>query len=92
MPGPIQLQNDEEGQGRVGEFLDDSREFLQDGVEVVGKGAAKLWHGFSSFAIQDNVLEVAVGLMSVVYIYTPTYLHAMLVTETTIESPQHSPP
>jgi len=46
--------------------LEDSREFLEDGVEQVGKRAKKFWQGFSSFAVQDNVLEVAVGLM---YVY-----------------------
>jgi len=43
--------------------LEDSREYLEDSVEEVGKRAKKFWHGFSSFAVQDNVLEVAVGLM-----------------------------
>lgn len=45
--------------------LEDSREFLEDAGEEVQKRASKFWHGFSSFALQDNVLEVAVGLMYV---------------------------
>lgn len=43
--------------------LEDGREFLEDAGEEVHKRASKFWHGFSSFALQDNVLEVAVGLM-----------------------------
>jgi len=43
--------------------LEDSRELLEDAGEEVQKRARRFWHGFSSFALQDNVLEVAVGLM-----------------------------
>lgn len=45
--------------------LEDSQELLERaGEEVVG-GAKKMWEGFTDFALQDNVLEVAVGLMFV---------------------------
>lgn len=45
--------------------LEDSQELLERaGEEVVG-GAKKMWEGFTDFALQDNVLEVAVGLMLV---------------------------
>ncbi|KAH8592810.1 large-conductance mechanosensitive channel [Bisporella sp. PMI_857] len=43
--------------------LEDSREYIEDVGEEVGRKAKRLWHGFSSFALQDNVLEVAVGLI-----------------------------
>jgi len=43
--------------------LEDSREFIEDGAEEVGKKVRSLWKGFTNFALQDNVLEVAVGLM-----------------------------
>ncbi|CAG8961770.1 hypothetical protein HYFRA_00006313 [Hymenoscyphus fraxineus] len=46
---PIQLSDSQELLGRAGE-------------EVVG-GAKKMWEGFTDFALQDNVLEVAVGLI-----------------------------
>ncbi|KAF4632541.1 hypothetical protein G7Y89_g5588 [Cudoniella acicularis] len=43
--------------------LEDSTELLQHaGEEVVG-GAKRMWEGFTDFALQDNVLEVAVGLI-----------------------------
>jgi hypothetical protein len=53
---PIRLED-----GR--EFIEDGREFIEDAGQEVGKRARRFWHGFSSFALQDNVLEVAVGLM-----------------------------
>jgi len=43
--------------------LEDSQELLQQAGEDVQKRAKKIWKGFSDFALQDNVLEVAVGLM-----------------------------
>jgi large conductance mechanosensitive channel len=43
--------------------LEDSTELLQHaGEEFVG-GVKGMWEGFTDFALQDNVLEVAVGLM-----------------------------
>lgn len=36
---------------------------LREAEEVVSRRAKHLWSGFSDFALQDNVLEVAVGLM-----------------------------
>ena len=43
--------------------LEDSEEMLQHASEEAGKKAKKMWSGFQDFALQDNVLEVAVGLM-----------------------------
>jgi hypothetical protein len=49
--------------------LEDSQELLHHagefGEEVVERGK-NLWHGFTDWALQDNILEVAVGLMFVV--------------------------
>jgi large conductance mechanosensitive channel len=43
---------------------DDSHDhMLQDVREDVTRRAKRIWAGFSDFALQDNVLEVAVGLM-----------------------------
>ena len=43
--------------------LHESEESLMRAGENVERGARKLWNGFTDFALQDNVLEVAVGLM-----------------------------
>jgi large conductance mechanosensitive channel len=43
--------------------LDDARDALVESGEVVEKQAKRFWNGFLDFALQDNVLEVAVGLM-----------------------------
>lgn len=43
--------------------LDDSRDALLDAGQNTRKRARRAWEGFSDFALQDNVLEVAVGLM-----------------------------
>lgn len=45
--------------------LEDSREIFNDAGEIVHKGARRLWDGFSDFALQENVIGVAVGLMYV---------------------------
>ena len=47
----------------VQDTFEDGTEFVMDAGEEVGKRAKKMWTGFSDFALQDNVLEVAVGLM-----------------------------
>ncbi|RDW84501.1 hypothetical protein BP6252_02091 [Coleophoma cylindrospora] len=39
-----------------------SEDLLQAGEEA-GKKAKRVWSGFQDFALQDNVLEVAVGLI-----------------------------
>lgn len=41
----------------------DSREALLHTREQITKRSRRIWDGFSDFALQDNVLEVAVGLM-----------------------------
>jgi large conductance mechanosensitive channel len=43
--------------------LDESRESLMHAGEEVERRAKRTWDGFADFAVQDNVLEVAVGLM-----------------------------
>ena len=43
--------------------LHEGQESLMRAGENVERGAKKLWDGFTDFAVQDNVLEVAVGLM-----------------------------
>lgn len=43
--------------------LDESEELLVNVSQDVGRRAKNLWQGFKDFALQDNVLEVAVGLM-----------------------------
>ena len=45
--------------------LDESREALLDSGQNAKRGARRVWNGFSEFALRDNVLEVAVGLMCV---------------------------
>jgi len=44
-------------------YVQDGQDFLEDTGEMVGKKTRKMWQGFSDFALQDNVLEVAVGLI-----------------------------
>jgi len=50
--------------------LEDGQDMLEQGLEAaeeIGESAKKatnrFWTGFSDFAVQDNVLQVAVGLM-----------------------------
>jgi len=45
--------------------LDNASESLLHGGQKVKTRASRFWHGFADFALQDNVLEVAVGLMYV---------------------------
>lgn len=45
--------------------LEDSRELLNEAGEVVGQRARRFWDGFQDFALQDNVMQVALGLMYV---------------------------
>jgi len=42
---------------------EDSRDSLLHTRDQVQKKARRIWDGFSDFALQDNVLEVAVGLI-----------------------------
>ena len=46
--------------------LDDASDRLLHEGQKVKTRASRLWNGFADFALQDNVLEVAVGLM---YVY-----------------------
>ena len=43
--------------------LDESSDRLLHAGKSVRSRASRFWDGFSEFALQDNVLEVAVGLM-----------------------------
>jgi large conductance mechanosensitive channel len=45
--------------------LEDSGELLEHAGHEVSTRAKRMWSGFADFALQDNVLEVAVGLMYV---------------------------
>ncbi|TFK56338.1 ion channel [Heliocybe sulcata] len=42
---------------------DDTRQTLLHGEQTVAKRVKSVWNGFTEFALRDNVLEVAVGLM-----------------------------
>ncbi|KAI9047129.1 hypothetical protein LZ554_008583 [Drepanopeziza brunnea f. sp. 'monogermtubi'] len=44
-------------------LLEDSSELLQHAGEEVYGRANKMWHSFTGWALQDNILEVAVGLI-----------------------------
>lgn len=43
-------------------LVDDGEALLQAGHEA-GRRVKRTWDGFVDFALRDNVLEVAVGLM-----------------------------
>ena len=43
--------------------LDDSRGSLMHAGDEIERRAKRAWGSFSDFALRDNVLEVAVGLM-----------------------------
>ena len=43
--------------------LEDGGELLEHAGHEVTIRAKRMWSGFADFALQDNVLEVAVGLM-----------------------------
>jgi hypothetical protein len=45
--------------------LDDSRESLTNNAQAARSSAARGWSAFANFALNDNVLEVAIGLMYV---------------------------
>lgn len=51
---------DEEHQETLSESI--TEPFIH-GADRAQKRARRFWDGFSDFALQDNVLEVAVGLM-----------------------------
>jgi len=51
-----------------------SDRLLHEGQKVKTR-ASRFWHGFADFALQDNVLEVAVGLMYVFSLQTPSLFH-----------------
>jgi large conductance mechanosensitive channel len=42
---------------------DDTQQQLRDAEQGLKKGYTRAWDSFSNFALRDNVLEVAVGLM-----------------------------
>jgi hypothetical protein len=42
---------------------DNTREYLHDAERGVRASTSRAWDSFSNFALRDNVLEVAVGLM-----------------------------
>jgi large conductance mechanosensitive channel len=42
---------------------ENTQEFLEDAERGVRQGTSRAWDSFSDFALRDNVLEVAVGLI-----------------------------
>jgi hypothetical protein len=48
---------------RLLDLVDVSRDDLMDFGEDVEKRVKRFWDGFFDFALQDNILEIAVGLM-----------------------------
>jgi hypothetical protein len=59
---------------RPGIRLSDSQELLHHAEELgesAMRGTKQMWSGFVDFALQDNVLEVAVGLMLVAAVLSP---------------------
>lgn len=43
--------------------LEDSGELLEHAGHEITTRSKRIWSSFSNFALQDNVLQVAVGLM-----------------------------
>ena len=48
---------------RLDDTLDDTREALIHAEEETEVRVRRFWDGFTDFALRDNILEVAVGLM-----------------------------
>ena len=69
--------------------LGDGRETLLEAGRNVNKHAKDAWDGFSDFALRDNVLEVAVGLMYGLPSPSPPFTLTPLL-QTTIHIP-HQP-
>ena len=42
---------------------DNTQRYLQDAEQGVRHHTSRAWDSFTNFALRDNVLEVAVGLM-----------------------------
>jgi large conductance mechanosensitive channel len=42
---------------------DNTQQYLRDAEQGVRNRTAHFWDSFTNFALRDNVLEVAVGLM-----------------------------
>jgi len=59
--------------------LDETRESLLHAGQEVPQRVKRMWSGFVDFAMQDNVLEVAVGLM---YAHLNTTLETKEETKT----------
>ena len=49
--------------------LENSGELLEHAGHEVTTRAKRMWSGFADFALQDNVLEVALGLMCVDHVF-----------------------
>lgn len=48
---------------RLDDVRHDSEELLAHSTEAVRGGVSWVWHGFTDWVLQDNIIEVAVGLM-----------------------------
>jgi large conductance mechanosensitive channel len=55
---------------------ENTQEYLHDAERGVRRGTTRAWDSFSNFALRDNVLEVAVGLMYMLPSFLRTYLCA----------------
>lgn len=69
--------------------LDDTtQQYLRDAEQGVRRKTTGAWESFTNFALRDNVLEIAVGLMCA---YSPLRIQFLLLTRK-LDSQQHSPP
>lgn len=62
--------------------LEDGQDLIESGLETAGeisehaqKGVKRFWNGFSEFALSENVLQVAIGLMYVLIRICSLCLH-----------------
>ena len=46
---------------------ENTQQYLQDAEQGVRRSTSRAWDSFTNFALRDNVLEVAVGLMYAAY-------------------------
>jgi len=65
---------------------ENTQEYLQDAERGVRRHTSWAWDSFSNFALRDNVLEVAVGLM---YLHHP--LPCKVISNDNAVSQQHLP-
>ena len=59
--------------------LGDASDRLLHQGRKIGSSAGRFWSGFKDFALQDNVLEVAVGLMWVGFSFLLLWFWVLMV-------------